>query len=108
MIAGDAVPLRWNAPELTGTNVLSAHNPYSRLVDCATLQTVDASSPFITPRPIPVPTETPGNSGLTRSATGQYHYNWATPAEWAGTCREVVVTRKDGLQHRAFFRFVAS
>ena len=108
VIAGDAVPLRWNAPELTGTNVLSAHNPYSRLVDCATLQTVDASSPFITPRPIPVPTETPGNSGLTRSATGQYHYNWATLAGWAGTCREVVVTRKDGLQHRAFFRFVAS
>ena len=27
-------------------------------------------------------------------------------AEWEGTCREVVVTRDDGRQHRAFLRFV--
>ena len=26
--------------------------------------------------------------------------------EWAGTCRELVLTRDDGKQHRAFFRFL--
>jgi hypothetical protein len=31
---------------------------------------------------------------------------WQTLEKWAGTCREVVVTRNDGRQHRAFFRFL--
>jgi hypothetical protein len=31
---------------------------------------------------------------------------WKPLPEWAGTCREVVVTRDDGKQHRAFFRFL--
>jgi hypothetical protein len=26
--------------------------------------------------------------------------------DWAGTCRELVLTRTDGMQHRAFFQFV--
>jgi hypothetical protein len=29
-----------------------------------------------------------------------------TKGDWEGTCREVVLTRDDGVQHRAFFRFV--
>ena len=37
---------------------------------------------------------------------GRYTYNWLTDAAWAGSCREFVLTRKDGKQHRAFFRFV--
>jgi extracellular elastinolytic metalloproteinase len=36
---------------------------------------------------------------------GRYSYDWRTESDWAGTCREVVVTRDDGVQHRAFFRF---
>ena len=107
--AGDTVPLKFTAPEVAsrGLDILAENSPYSRLVDCETLRTVDSSSPFITPRPFPVPTETPGNSGLSRSANGVYHYNWKTEADWAGTCREVVLTRWDGRQHRSFFRFVA-
>ena len=105
--AGDAVPLRFNAPEVAsrGLDILAENNPYSRLVDCATLRTVDTSQTTITPRPAPVPTETPGNSSLTKVGS-TYHYNWLTEEDWAGTCREVVVTRWDGKQHRAFFRFV--
>ncbi len=37
---------------------------------------------------------------------GVFTYPWKTLEEWAGTCREVVVTRDDGRQHRAFFRFL--
>ena len=108
VVAGDTVPLKFTGAGLSGLDILAKNNPYSRLVDCETLRTVDTSYPFVTPRPIPVRTETPGNSGLTVSATGQYRYNWKTLEEWSGTCREVVVTRKDGKQHRAFFRFVAA
>jgi hypothetical protein len=49
---------------------------------------------------------TPGNSRLTVTASGVFTYPWQTLEEWAGTCREVVVTRDDGKQHRAFFRFL--
>ena len=108
VVAGDVVPLRFSGTGLTGLDILASNNPYSRLVDCATLRTVDTSYPFVTPRPIPVPTRSPGGSGLSRDATGIYHYNWQTEAGWVGTCRELVLTRLDGRQHRAFFRFVAS
>jgi extracellular elastinolytic metalloproteinase len=105
--AGSTVPMRFTVSGATGLDVLAKNSPYSRLVDCATLETVDASSPFITPRPTPVPAETPGSSRLTTNGRGEYHFNWKTVGEWAGTCREFVLTRADGKQHRAFFRFVA-
>ena len=105
VVAGDARPLRFTADGYRARDVL-ASQPYSRLVDCATLKTVDASSPFITPRPLPVAAQSPGGSGLTVSGTGIYTFPWLTDAAWAGTCREFVLTRKDGRQHRAFFRFV--
>jgi hypothetical protein len=106
VVAGDARVLRFTAPGYNVSNVLTTNSPYSRLVDCATLKTVDTSYPFITPRPLPVNTVSPGNSGLTRSASGVFTYPWLTDASWAGTCRELVLTREDGRQHRAFFRFV--
>ena len=89
-----------------GLDILARNSPYSRLVDCTTLRTIDPASPFITPRPIPIPTETPGNAGLSYDPPpGRYTYPWKTVKEWDGTCRELVLTRKDGVQHRAFFRF---
>ena len=89
-----------------GLDILASDSPYSRQVDCNTLKTVDPSSPFITPRPIPVPAESPGNSGLTYDAAEDvYTFPWKTLKEWDGSCREFVLTRKDGVQHRAYFRF---
>lgn len=73
-------------------------------MDCTTLQ-VPSQGAAITPRELPIETETPGRSRLTVSRSGIYHYPWATEESWAGTCREVVVTRDDGQQHRAFLRF---
>ena len=89
-----------------GLDILASDNPYSRMVDCTTLRTIDPSSPFITPRPIPVPAQSPGNSGLTYDAAEDvYTFQWKTLREWNGSCREFVLTRKDGVQHRAYFRF---
>ena len=55
---------------------------------------------------MPVAAEKPGNSGLSVSGNGVYTYPWETDEEWAGTCQELVLTRDDGDQHRAFFAFV--
>ena len=101
----EAVPLRFTADGYKGLDVLAnSGSPFSRRVDCATLR-VPSSGAFVTPRELPVNTQTAGNSPLTVNANGVFNYPWKPLAEWAGTCREVVVTRDDGKQHRAFFRF---
>jgi hypothetical protein len=103
VVAGEVLPLKFPAGPAKG---LASGAPYSRLVDCATLRTVDVNSPFITPRPIPVPAVRDGNMSYNKTLN-RYHYNWVTDASWAGTCRELVVTRWDGVQSRAFFEFLA-
>jgi extracellular elastinolytic metalloproteinase len=103
--AGDARPVRFRADGFGVNNLLASNSPYSRQVDCTTLRTVDPSSQFITPRPIPVAAQTPGGSGLSRNSAGVFQYPWKTDGAWEGTCRELVLTRTDGVQHRAYFRF---
>jgi extracellular elastinolytic metalloproteinase len=104
--AGDAVPLRFTADGYRRLDVLAnSGSPFSRKVDCSTLR-VPSSGQFITPRELPISTQTAGGAKLTVSASGVFTYPWKTLEEWAGTCREVVVTRDDGKQHRAFFRFL--
>jgi extracellular elastinolytic metalloproteinase len=104
--AGDAVPLRFTADGYRRLDVLAnSGSPFSRKVDCSTLR-VPSSGQFITPRELPISTQTAGGAKLTVSSSGVFTYPWKTLEEWAGTCREVVVTRDDGKQHRAFFRFI--
>ena len=105
--AGDAVPLKFTADGYKQLDVLKdSGSPFSRKVDCATLRVPSQNPAFITPREFPVDTVTPGNSKLKVNPQGVFHYNWKTLEEWAGTCRELVLTRDDGKQHRAFFRFL--
>jgi hypothetical protein len=103
---GATRPMTFTLGGNQGLDILASDSPYSRMVDCNTLKTVDPASQFITPRPIPVETETPGGSGLSYDpTTDRYTYPWRTLSAWNGTCREFVLTRTDGVQHRAFFRF---
>jgi extracellular elastinolytic metalloproteinase len=102
--AGDTVPLRFTADGYRQLDVLASNSPFSRRVDCETLQ-VPSIGTAVTPREFPIATQTPGNSKLTVNPQGVFHYNWETLEEWAGTCRELVLTRDDGRQHRAFFQF---
>jgi extracellular elastinolytic metalloproteinase len=104
--AGDAVPLRFSGDGHTGLDVLATNSPFSRKVDCDTLEVPGEEPGFVTPRERPIPTQTPGDSGLSVNKQGLYQYPWKTLEEWSGTCRELVLTRADGAQHRAFFRFV--
>jgi protocatechuate 3,4-dioxygenase beta subunit len=107
--AGSNLPLVFSTGGDGGLDILVENSPYSRQVNCSTLRTEDPDSEFITPRPLPIPTVTTGNAGLSYDPDeDRYTYPWKTLGDWAGTCREVVVTRTDGVQHRAFFRFDVS
>ena len=97
--------MRFTADGQTGLDILAPNSPFSRQVDCTTFEVVSEGQ-FITPRARPILTETAGKSRLTVNAAGIYTYPWQTSEEWADTCREVVLTRTDGAQHRAFFRFL--
>jgi extracellular elastinolytic metalloproteinase len=108
MVAGDARPLRFTADGQTTLDLLASNSPYSRKVDCTTFKPVQLDPPRLTPKAYPEATTPPGKSGLTINAQGVYHYSWKTDTAWAGTCREFVLTRTDGKQHRAFFSFTAS
>ena len=47
-----------------------------------------------------------GGSSLSYDpAVDQYVYVWKSDKAWAGTCRRLDVTLKDGTQHIANFRF---
>ncbi|WP_328852352.1 M36 family metallopeptidase [Micromonospora globbae] len=102
--AGDAVPMKFKLATNRGLDILAAGSPYSRLVDCDTLRTVNPDG-SITPRPTPVAAVNPGGSRMSVNANGQYNYPWKTDPAWAGTCREFVLTLDTGFQHRAYFRF---
>jgi hypothetical protein len=102
--AGDAAPMKFDLGQNRGLGILASNSPYSRLVDCETLATVNPSGP-ITPRPTPVAARNPGNSHLSANALGRYNYPWKTDEAWAGTCREFVLTLDNGEQFRTYFRF---
>ena len=100
VVAGDTVDLRFTADGYRGLDVL-ASRPYSRQVDCTTLQTVTPGQTAITPRPYPIAAE----GTLAVDERGIFTFPWQTASAWAGTCREFVATRRSGEQHRAYFRF---
>ena len=99
--AGVLMTLRFTADGYRGLDVLAKNQPYSRQIDCDTLQTITPGQTFITPRPYPVPT----TGTLSVTPQGQFNYRWQTDAAWAGTCRELVATADTGRQYRAYFRF---
>ncbi|KXK62321.1 hypothetical protein AWW66_08805 [Micromonospora rosaria] len=102
--AGSAAPMKFALSANRGLDILASNSPYSRLVDCDTLRTVNPDG-SVTPRPTPVAAVSPGNSGLSANANGQYNFVWKTDGSWAGTCREFVLTLDDGYQYRSYFTF---
>jgi extracellular elastinolytic metalloproteinase len=103
---GENVRLEFDAGGNRGFDILASDSPYSRQVNCETLRTETPGAQFITPRPVPVTAEAVGSSKLSYNRrTGLYAFTWRTLESWGGTCREFVLTRDDGVQHRAYFRF---
>ncbi|HXV35295.1 MAG TPA: M36 family metallopeptidase [Gaiellaceae bacterium] len=104
--AGTAVALKFRADDFDSVEEVlkPSGGIFSRKVDCTTLQ-VPSSGERITPRELPIATEAQGQTKLALLKGGQFRYRWQTEADWVGTCREFVLTRADGVQHRAFFSF---
>ncbi|MEV6693577.1 M36 family metallopeptidase [Micromonospora sp. NPDC051196] len=105
LTAGSAAPMQFQLAGNRGLDILASNSPYSRLVDCDTLQTVNPDGP-VTPRPTPVKAVNPGSSKMSANANGRYNYVWKTDPAWAGTCREFVLTLDNGFQYRTYFKFV--
>jgi beta-galactosidase len=92
--AGGTVPVKFSLNGDQGLDVLALGSPTSQQIDCETAQ----------PQGEPETTSSP--SGLRYDAyADQYIYTWATDESWAGTCRQLTVTLKDGSTHIANFRF---
>ena len=105
--AGSVVVLKFRADDFDTAEEVVAKSgaPASRKVDCSTLRVPSVDPAFITPRERLLLTKAQGQTRLNHLGGGQFRYRWQTEADWVGTCREFVITRADGVQHRAFFRF---
>ncbi|HEU4450119.1 MAG TPA: Xaa-Pro dipeptidyl-peptidase [Gaiellaceae bacterium] len=80
-----------------GLDVLADGSPASREVDCGTLAPLGALAP----------TRTPASQPFSYAPqSDRYVYPWQTEREWVGTCREFVLTLRDGTAHPAYLRFV--
>lgn len=109
VVSGTEVPLKFTVDAgLSGLDIATKDNPYSRQVDCQTLKTVTPGQVAITPRPIPVEAVTAAGKALSVDAGGTYTYPWQTTTAWGDSCRELVFTTKTGVQHRSYFKFLAA
>jgi extracellular elastinolytic metalloproteinase len=104
-VSANADELGVGAAYTDPSKVLASNSPFSRKVDCSTLQVPSQNPQFVTPREFPLVTETQGDTKLKLLGGGQFRYRWQSERDWGGTCREFVLTRTDGVQHRAFFQF---
>jgi hypothetical protein len=81
-----------------GLDVLKG-TPQSRQIDCATKEPIGAFAPA----------EPPSWGGLSYQAyTERYSYPWKPPRDndYAGTCREFVLTLSNGSSHSVWLEFV--
>jgi hypothetical protein len=92
--AGSNVPVKFSLGGDMGLNVIAAGYPQWATIPCNT-------NPSLT---VGTSTESPGGSVLTYDPiSNQYHYNWKTNKDWAGTCVQLIVKLTDGTYHRANF-----
>ena len=95
--AGSSVPVKFNLGGNQGLDIMQAGYPRSQVITCGSTTEVDGIEETVTA----------GQSSLSYDATaGHYTYVWKTEKAWAGTCRQLVVTLKDGTVHRANFKLM--
>jgi hypothetical protein len=87
MKSGQAVPIKFSLHGYQGLDIFSAGSP--SWIPCGA---VDAP--------------TPGDGTLSYNASAdRYTYLATTSKSWAGSCRDLIVTLRDGTTHRARFTF---
>jgi hypothetical protein len=94
--AGRGIPVKFSLSGDKGLGIFAPGSPSSGPIAC------NSSDPATDL----VGTVTAGGSSLSYDPiTDQYTYVWKTQADWAGTCRQLVVQLNDGSVHRANFKF---
>jgi hypothetical protein len=94
--AGSGIPVIFSLGGNQGLDIFAAGYPKSQTIAC------DASAPADGIES----TVTAGGSSLSYStSTGRYTYVWKTDKSWTGTCRALIIKTKDGVTHRADFKF---
>jgi hypothetical protein len=96
MNAGRAVPVKFSLGGNQGLDILAANSPSSQQIGCDSSLPVGAVEE----------TTGAGSSSLSYDAgSDRYNYVWKTDSAWAGTCRQLTVTLRDGSMHTAKFKF---
>ena len=94
--AGQGVPVKFSLHGNQGLDIFAAGYPKSEAIPCDSTALVDGIEE----------TTSTGSSSLSYdSSSDQYSYTWKTERVWANTCRQLVLTFKDGSSHRANFTF---
>jgi len=94
--AGQAIPVKFSLGGDQGLSIFASGYPMSAPTQCTSTDPVDGIEETVTA----------GSSSLSYDAsTDTYTYVWKTNKTWANSCRQLIVTLKDGTIHRANFTF---
>jgi hypothetical protein len=97
--AGQSVPVKW---QLTG----SGGAPVSDRASFVSLTSYSVTCGAYTGNTVSAVEEyASGSSGLQYLGSGNWQYNWAVPRSYVNTCRNMVLTLKDGTTYTAFLKF---
>jgi hypothetical protein len=97
--AGQTIPVKWQLKDASGNLIsdlgsLAASGLQSVRIACDTAAPIDAVEELAAP-----------GSTVFRFDGTQFIFNWQTTKSWAGTCRIMTVTLKDGNVYSAQFTF---
>jgi curved DNA-binding protein CbpA len=96
-VAGTAVEVRFSFYGLQGSDAFAAESPSSKAVTCGS---GEGEGPDIRPA-----SSAAGSSLSYRLPEHAWVYVWKTDASWAGSCRELTFTFRDGSSRSVLFDF---
>ena len=94
--AGQTIPLKWHLADASGHPITDLESVTVTVtgLTCPAGTTTDAVEEY-----------TRGTSGLQNLGDGYYQYNWATPKNYARSCKTMRLDLGDGVAHTALFQF---
>lgn len=96
--AGQTIPIKWRIIDAAGAGVT---DPLS----FTGMTSYSVSCPDFAGSSTPVGETAAGRSGLQNMGGGYWQFNWSTPGSYAGSCRVLQLTLKDGSIYKLNFEF---
>jgi hypothetical protein len=100
--AGQAIPMKWRLTDTAGVGI-SDPNSFGNGATPGLTSYLSACGGGSLDTA--VEEYAPGESGLQYLGNGNWQINWKTLKAYAGSCRTVVITLRDGTTHMAQFKF---